>query len=626
MPPPITTQVGQLNVSQLLYTYGVGALVDLPQLSVIITGLDDWPVDPSIAKEISEERLLQAVRAALGQQVKQLRFPPASADSPSFPEPFSEQARVGVPVAIFPRWMVCPACRLLAPLASDLFLLKADLYHPDRTRYVHVNCSKANKPPTVVPARFLAACERGHLDDFPWVEFVHDGPAQCGQPLLRLIEYGPSGEARDLEVKCDTCGARRRLSEAIGRENSDAMPMCRGRRPHLRDYDADGCEEHMRTIALGASNTWFPQVISTIAIPEATNALDMLVEEEWATLDKATTLQVLQAFHAIGQLGAFTQYSLDQVWEAIERKRSTQTIAADPTEQPDLKAPEWNVFSQPDPARNAPDFRLRLVETPPDYADTIAQVVQVERMREVQALVGFTRIDSPSELAESDAEQFANLVSISRKPPSWVPAVEVRGEALFIRFSEARIQDWLNVPSVKMRELLFHEAHTRWRKTRMIENPEKYFPGLRYVLLHSFAHVLMRQFALECGYTSASIRERIYAREPQDEGGPMAGILIYTAAPDSEGTLGGLVSLGEPVMLGRHIDAALDSARLCASDPTCAEHEPSAGDISMHAAACHACMFAPETSCERTNRYLDRSLLAGTVEHSDLAFFTNHRA
>ena len=105
----------------------------------------------------------------------------------------------------------------------------------------------------------------------------------------------------------------------------------------------------------------------------------------------------------------------------------------------------------------------------------------------------------------------------------------------------------------------------------------------------------------------------------------MAGILIYTAAPDSEGTLGGLVSLGEPVTLGRHIDAALESARLCASDPTCAEHEPSAGDISMHAAACHACLFAPETSCERTNRYLDRSLLAGTVEHSDLAFFSNYR-
>lgn len=626
MPPPITPQVGQLNVSQLLYTYGVGALVDLPQLSVIITGLDDWPVDPSIAREISEERLLQAVRAVLGRQVKQLRFPPVSADSFGVSDPFGEQARVGVPVAAFPRWMVCPSCRYLGPIASNLFELKPDAYHPDRTRYVHTNCQKARRPPTVVPARFLVACENGHLDDFPWVEFAHRGPAQCGHPLLRLIEYGPSGEARDLEVKCDTCGARRRLSEAIGRENSLEMPICRGRRPHLRDYEPEGCEQHMRTIALGASNTWFPQVISTIAIPEATNALDMLVEEQWAFIKNVTSLEVLKAFHNAGMLGAFAQYPLEKVWEAIERKLSNANVAADSSEQPDLKAPEWAVFSQPGPARNASDFRLRLVETPPDYADSIAHVVQVERMREVQALVGFTRIDSPSELAESDTEQFENLVSISRRPPTWVLAVEVRGEGLFIRFSEARIQDWLNFPSVRMREALFHEAHTRWRKTKMIENPEKYFPGLRYVLLHSFAHVLMRQFALECGYTSASIRERIYAREPQDEGGPMAGVLIYTAAPDSEGTLGGLVSLGEPATLGRHIDAALDSARLCASDPTCAEHEPSARDVSVHAAACHACLFAPETSCERTNRYLDRSLLAGTVEHSDLAFFTNYRA
>ena len=146
---------------------------------------------------------------------------------------------------------------------------------------------------------------------------------------------------------------------------------------------------------------------------------------------------------------------------------------------------------------------------------------------------------------------------------------------------------------------------------------------MRYILLHSFAHALMRQLVLECGYASASVRERIYSRPPEEEGGPMAGILIYTAAPDSEGTLGGLVSLGRPATLARHMAQALDAAGLCASDPLCAEHPPSQTGRTLHAAACHACLFAPETSCERGNRYLDRSVLVSTVAQADLAFFEN---
>jgi len=146
---------------------------------------------------------------------------------------------------------------------------------------------------------------------------------------------------------------------------------------------------------------------------------------------------------------------------------------------------------------------------------------------------------------------------------------------------------------------------------------------MRYVLLHSLAHALIRQFAVECGYTAASIRERIYSRPPGTDAEPMAGILLYTAAPDSEGTLGGLVALGQPKTLGRHLDQALESMRLCASDPLCAEHHPLKDGLTMHGAACHACLFLPETSCERGNKYLDRSVLVSTVETDNLAFFSN---
>jgi Domain of unknown function (DUF1998) len=152
--------------------------------------------------------------------------------------------------------------------------------------------------------------------------------------------------------------------------------------------------------------------------------------------------------------------------------------------------------------------------------------------------------------------------------------------------------------------------------------PEAGFPGMRYIVLHSFAHALMRELALECGYTAASLRERIYAREVSGTGPPMAGVLIYTAAPDSEGTLGGLVRMGRPEELGRHIERALEQLRLCSSDPLCADHEPDHDGTTLHGAVCHACLFAPETSCERGNKYLDRTVLVDTLHERGTAFFT----
>ncbi|MBF0154592.1 MAG: DUF1998 domain-containing protein [Magnetococcales bacterium] len=179
---------------------------------------------------------------------------------------------------------------------------------------------------------------------------------------------------------------------------------------------------------------------------------------------------------------------------------------------------------------------------------------------------------------------------------------------MFLHVREEVLENWCWQPDIQKREKEFAEAHRQWCEMRGIDDPGKNFPGIRYLLLHTFSHALMRQLALSGGYAAASIRERIYARGP-DEGDPMAGILLYTAAPDCEGTLGGLVSLGQPKVLGRIIMEGLEQMRLCASDPLCSEHHPFNEGVTLHGAACHACLFAPETSCERGNKYLDRTLL-----------------
>jgi len=617
---PKKYKIGDLRPSQILFSFGIGAVVDLPNMSALVMGLDDW--DTAYATEIGEERLLAAVRGQLGGQVKRLLAPPLAPEGDGgFPSPFDPIALVGVPVSPFPRWMLCPwpGCRLLAPLESGLFELKTDCYHPDRTRYVHANCPKPGAPPTVLPSRFLVACRAGHLDDFPWIPFVHGGPTDC-KAVLRLRERGVSGEATDVTVTCDTCGKSQIMSQAFGRAGSTTLPACRGRRPQLRDCES-GCQEPLRAILLGASNSWFPLTLSALAIPTASGKLAQLVETAWSVLEKATTIDILKSFRSIGVLPTLAAYSDDTVWSAVEAHRAGQGMTPALGEG-SLRAPEWTVLTEPDPARNSPDFRLSEVEPPAAFSSAIDQVVLVERLRQVQALIGFTRLESPGDFADVEEFPQERRAPLSRKAPQWAPASEVRGEGIFIRFDEDEIARWERSEAAIQWSHEFFTAHREWRTRRRLAPPNAGYPGLRYVFLHSFSHALMRQFSLECGYTAASIRERIYSLPPEADDGPMAGVLIYTAAPDSEGTLGGLVNLGRPEALGRHIAHALEGVRLCASDPLCSEHHPGREGVTLHGAACHACLFVPETSCERGNKYLDRSLLVETIIPHDRFFFS----
>ncbi len=205
-----------------------------------------------------------------------------------------------------------------------------------------------------------------------------------------------------------------------------------------------------------------------------------------------------------------------------------------------------------------------------------------------------------------------------------MPAVEVRGEGIFLQLNEKRVATWCEQSHVREYDREWQQANRRWRADRHLEVPSMVAESVhaRYVLLHSISHALMRALCLECGYSSSSLRERLYCRDPDEDNGPMAGILIYTAAPDSEGTLGGLVSLGDPEKLGYRLQCALEEIEICAGDPLCSEHGPGADDTSLHGSACHGCLFSPETSCERGNKFLDRKTLVETFHDADLRFFS----
>jgi len=602
--------VGQVRPSQLLWTYGPGALIDLPNLSVLTMGLDRWNTDRCLP--IDEARLLAAVRKVLGPQVERLRVPPFMREESI--DPLSAEGMIGVPVRPFPRWLRCVKCGLLAEYDSGLFEIKANPFRPEQTHFVHGNCQKS-KNSDAVPARFLLACRNGHLDDFPWHWFVHGGLSDC-RGTLRFFERGASLQTENLWVKCDTCNSARSLVHAFGKEAQANLPACRGRHPHLDKYEQ--CTEDPRTILLGATNGWFPVTLSVLAIPMEKNQLSQLILDGWEYFSDAESAEevkvIVKTLVKSGSLPGIDKWDHHDIWQAIQDRKSGQTNTSIDVDC-DIKEPEWDVLTAENPITDWPHFLGRKSPTPIGYTDKISGILLLERLREVNALIGYTRVEAVEE--SSDPDERPPMAALCRNKPQWVPASEVHGEGIFIRFNEQAIIEWEKLQSVKSREQRLYTGHRGWRNARGL-TPDAGFPGIRNAMLHTFAHILIRELALECGYNAASIRERIYANSDAEK--PMAGILLYTAAADSDGTLGGLVELGKPENLGRLIGQALNRATVCSSDPLCSEHNPGV-DRSLHAASCHACTFVAETSCERGNRYLDRALIVQTLETSDAAFF-----
>jgi len=342
----------------------------------------------------------------------------------------------GLPVATFPRYFRCPYCFLLAAIDRfSGFELKTTPGRPDRAQYIHRNCNKAKTPPNILPVRFVATCEGGHLDDFPWHEYVHRAPSIC-TASMRLRDDGATGEAIDVFVSCDGCGARRSLSEAFDPSRTSPAGKCRGRRPHLRDWDPNGCGRDRKGILVGASNLWFPVSLSALHVPQpATNKLAGLVEEDWATLALVKNEGALEFLRDSGKLSAFTKFALAEILKAIQSRREGATSSP----SKDLKVPEWEAFTKGGALPKGPDFELEVVAVPKGYEKLVQSVILAPRLREVTALLGFTRINSARDMARIDE---AKPVSLSRGAPRFVPAAEVRGEGIFLHFNESLLSDW----------------------------------------------------------------------------------------------------------------------------------------------------------------------------------------
>ncbi len=590
-------KAGSARRSHVVGTFGPGAVMDFrapgsgAPLSGVMSGLEAWDdraggtTGTLHPQSIHEPRLQQRLH------VSGFRLPPVAADE--------EGDRDVIPVVRFPSWLQCPRCASLRK--HDAWKESA----PGRPERLCGTCSADGEDVFVVPVRFIVACESGHLDEFPWKFWIG---CECDRPCLKLDTRGPG--LAGLVLHCENGGCRSKPKSMEGVFHKDALKerniSCHGRRPWLPAEDEPKCTAAPRVLQRGASNVYWGATLSALDIPPFSIDLADVFGKYWDVFSDRSEQEwpvILDTLRLVEKTSLPRSVLLQLLadWKSALEGGDDEPI-------------EWAECRQFQLAKRQPvdmgEFQARLEPIPAELRHYLDAVVLAHRLREVRALVGFTRIHPPSGPFKNYRQKLSPLAVT---PRDWFPAVELRGEGIFIGLGDKALRAWEDRDDVRAR------ASELAERVKEDLRSEEEMPDCspRLLLVHTLAHAFMRQLSLECGYSSSALRERLYVgASPYD----MAAVLIHTGSPDSEGTLGGLVRQGKQNLLSATVRGAIQSMSWCSSDPLCITCTTTLSSP-RNMAACHACVLVPETSCQHFNALLDRALLVGTPEQPELGYF-----
>lgn len=603
---------------------GPGSLQDFPDSAVLVMGLDFWVGElanrpdgtsyrahPNAGPTIHAPELAIALSRRLSAAGLELRYPPRRSE-------LDPRDEAGIYTRRYPTWFLAQVDPN-QPRSRRLLRSREVEVDSKSHRTVHrVRHGRSDRKVAAVPIRFIQACANGHLDEIDWDQIAHAGQLTCGGTLW-LDEGGNTGDLADTFVRCETCGAKQSLGRLQGPAATTLLGPCRGQRPWLDAPevcdDGTGKPHATHLLVRHATNTTFALTHRAIVIPTLSSPLAQAVESVWTFVQNAPSAAVVSSLRYVPDVGrALGAYTDADVYSAIDRRRNNTSSSETGL------AREAKAYLDADDERGEDpgDADFTAARWPAGAGryspHRIERVVLVHRLREVVALWGFTRIDAPPQPLDGELSLDVIAAPLTAGTLSWLPAVENRGEGIFLTLAPAALDAWWESPLVQDRAA---RLAATFRTVRPTQDASDDRHVATYVLLHTLSHLLLTAISLECGYSAASIRERIYLLPG------CAGILLYTASADAEGTLGGLVESGR--RLEEYLDAAIRLGSLCSNDPVCAGHEPGrGGDRTVHGAACHGCVLSSESSCERRNELLDRALVVPTVgSPPGLAFFNS---
>ena len=631
-----------LRAAQTILQYGVGAMVDFPEQSLMTAAPEYWSEH---VYKIYDERLEKSL------DVEYFGMP-GDKDDPKL--------RDGLAFVRFPEWYFCPKCRKFQPINKWVKEYKESAKvsqrmkdaDPEMLRFLR--CTKCNQE--LVVARIVTVCEHGHIDDFPWIEWVHaknvtGQKAICSNPSLTFKTTASAAEGLEgLTISCESCGAKATLQGAFSDNAFEALDkktnyqynlFCKGKHPwkHMNEQ----CTCYPKAVQRGSSSVYFPVIETSLVIPPYSSYITKKIEtsEKYSDFKKdiKTAIDTMKQFVSADQISSMRikiisdkidsyshQIALavslkeEQVKEVLERKWLNDKGEFYSTTSVKYKAEEYEALSGEVTLNQdlSDDFYREEMNIDDYNLPFVKQISLIHKLREVQALTGFSRL-KPAERPVNKTDEKNNetaFVAIKEPETEWYPAYQVRGEGIFIEFDDESIKDWIKSnPQLIDRVGILNENY----KKSFIGKSKRRKITPKFLLLHTISHLLIKQLSFECGYSIASLKERLYCAE-EDDGKNMAGIFIYTASGDAEGTLGGLVRQGREDTFPEIFKKAIENAIYCSNDPVCGLTQGQGRD-SLNLAACYSCTLIPETSCEEFNVFLDRGTVVGTLDDKKMAFF-----
>lgn len=621
-----------VRASQAVLQYGVGAMVDFPSQTLMTAAPEYW--NDQIVR-IHDERL----EKSLG-----VRY---------FGMPAGGKNRDGIAYTRFPEWYFCPKCRRFQPLSKWIAEFNKNAKEQEKTNNRNMSrrlyCPKDRVE--LVVARIVTVCTRGHINDFPWVKWTHakcfGGPKPvCVNPQLTFTTSPVASEGLEgLSLKCTTCGASATLKDAFNDKAFEKLDertenrydfTCEGRHPWKNQTEACSC--YPKVLQRGSSSVYFPVTASSLVIPPFSDIINSRVEdstlyEDFRNAIKTAMEMKISMNLSEEQTNVFIQGKIDeyagkiadnigcrrdQVHEILRRRMSSGEEINYDTGSIEYRAAEFDALSGRISVTGTDYDDFKRVGTDIKKYDIpfVKGISLIEKIREVQVMLGFSRISPFSASMIGDVGSNSSFVSVKKAEDDWYPGYNVYGEGIFIEFDEDAINRWRSGNgTLEKRVKILQENYD---KSFIGSQHERQISG-KFLLLHTVSHLLIKQLSFECGYNISSLKERIYCGEAA-EGKEMAGILIYTASGDSEGTLGGLVRQGRYDTFPRIYRKAIESAVICSNDPVCSLSNGQGRD-SLNLAACYSCCLLPETCCEEFNVFLDRGVAVGTYSNKKLGFF-----
>lgn len=607
-----------VRLSHLLRHCSVGAIVRGPDYLMTVKDIREWTTrDGNPAGRIIP--YVDQVRSALGIE-QDLREPPMAKELDS-----GQVDGVCVPAVRFPMWMRCPSCGLLhyKPWES---LETGEKPRCQNKKKDKKGADQCKKRPELEQVQWVLVHADGHMADIPWHYLSHLNAStpqqkQCSadwnEPYLRLIDQ----DATNQKIVCNRpgCHARTIFKDSLRINYGNTW-----RQPWISEAP-DPSDDPAEVLEINNTRVHSPTTCNALVIPPESRirkgtVLDRLYSSSHKRQQIEQARTRLSREGTLRQIASEFRCSVKDVKDALSEidngyplygKNITQGILLESEYQalieeiPDVTDDEDFVTEHHTTAwkHMAPELTidlklLRIVKV-------LDHLIAVNRLKEIMVFKGFQRLGGGLVVPNICGES------------SWLPALELYGEGVFFTFSENILGQWEKGLECKYR------ADEFLRRSAGHHNPLS-CPGAeavvtpRFLLLHTFAHLLIRQLEIEAGYPAASLKERIYCTAGKDNM-PMSGILVYVAVPDVVGSLGGLAELATPERFLPLLSSVFEHAQWCSLDPVCSEHQGQ-GPSLLNRAACHACALVPEPSCAYGNVLLDRIFIKGDKRSGIPAF------